>query len=136
MSEKLSIVIPAYNEEQNIVKTLDELTETLRRKTGIPYEIIVVNDNSKDETESIVRARMVEDDSIRLVSRTPPADSAAIRSGLEQVRGDIVIIYMADSSDSPDDVVAYYNKIREGYDCVFGSASSRGAAFKTIRPGS
>ena len=48
MSEKLSIVIPAYNEEKNISKCIGELQATLREKYGIPYEIIVVNDSSTD----------------------------------------------------------------------------------------
>ena len=51
MSEKLSIVIPAYNEEKNIAKCINELQATLREKYEIPYEIIVVNDNSSDDTE-------------------------------------------------------------------------------------
>ena len=129
MREKLSIVIPAYNEEQNIVKTLHELTETLRDKHRLPYEIIVVNDNSRDHTEDLVRAEILGDPSIRLVNRTPPGGfGRAVRSGMEHVRGDVVVVYMADSSDSPEDVVAYYNKIREGYDCVFGSRFIKGSS--------
>lgn len=128
MGEKLSIVIPAYNEENNIVTCLHDLTATLRDQHRIPYEIIVVNDNSKDETERAVRAEMAADPSIRLVNRTPPGGfGRAVRSGMEAVRGDVVIVYMADASDSPQDVVAYYHKIREGYDCVFGSRFIKGS---------
>jgi dolichol-phosphate mannosyltransferase len=127
MSEKLSIVIPAYNEEKNIVKCMSELRVALREH-DIPYEIIVVNDNSKDNTEGVVIAEMDLDDSIRLVNRTPPGGfGRAVRSGIEAVRGDIVVVYMADLSDSPEDVVAYYNKIREGYDCVYGSRFRKGS---------
>ena len=46
---------------------------------------------------------------------------------MEAVKGDVVVVYMADLSDSPDDVVAYYRKIREGYDCVFGSRFIKGS---------
>jgi dolichol-phosphate mannosyltransferase len=128
MSEKLSIVIPAYNEERNIVKCINELQATLRDKHEIPYEIIVVNDNSSDDTEAEVRAEMARDLSIRIVNRTPPGGfGRAVRSGMEAVQGDIVVVYMADLSDSPDDVVAYYRKIREGYDCVFGSRFIKGS---------
>jgi dolichol-phosphate mannosyltransferase len=128
MMEKLSIVIPAYNEEKNIVRCLDELITTLRDRHRIPHEIIVVNDNSKDDTENVVRDAMTRYESIRLVNRTPPGGfGRAIRSGIEAVRGDIVVVYMADLSDSPDDVVAYYNKILEGYDCVFGSRFTKGS---------
>ncbi len=125
---KLSIVIPAYNEEKNIVAVLDELTRVIRDKYQIPHEIIVVNDNSRDDTEELVRARMETDPNVRLVNRTPPGGfGRAVRSGIEQVSGDVVVIYMADLSDDPEDVVAYYRKIEEGYDCVFGSRFIAGA---------
>ncbi len=119
---KLSVVIPAYNEEKNIGKCLEDLRSVLREKYHLPYEIIVVNDNSQDATEEIVRAEMHHDPTVRLVVRTPPGGfGRAVRSGLEVVRGDVVVVYMADLSDDPEDVVAYYQKISEGYDCVFGS---------------
>jgi dolichol-phosphate mannosyltransferase len=57
-----------------------------------------------------------------------------MRSGLEAVTGDIVVVYMADLSDSPDDVVAYYRKIREGYDCVFGSRFTKGSEVQNYPP--
>lgn len=68
------------------------------------------------------------DPAVRLVNRTPPGGfGRAIRTGMEAVRGDIVVVYMADLSDSPEDVVNYYRKICEGYDCVFGSRFIRGS---------
>jgi dolichol-phosphate mannosyltransferase len=125
---KLSIVIPAYNEEKNIGKCLEELRRVVRDKYHLPYEIIVVNDNSRDATEEVVRAEMKEDRAIRLVTRTPPGGfGRAVRSGVEAVRGDVVVIYMADLSDDPEDVIAYYRKIGEGYDCVYGSRFIKGS---------
>jgi dolichol-phosphate mannosyltransferase len=124
----LSIVIPAYNEEKNIIKCLDELRAVVRDQHHIPCEIVVVNDNSRDGTEALVRAEMDRDPAIRLVNRTPPGGfGRAVRSGLEVVSGDVVVIYMADLSDEPEDVVAYYRKIQEGYDCVYGSRFIKGS---------
>ena len=135
MSEKLSIVIPAYNEEKNIAKCINELQAILRAQYEIPYEIIVVNDSSKDDTEAVVRAEMAMDGAVRIVNRTPPGGfGRAIRSGMEAVRGDVVVVYMADLSDSPEDVVAYYRKIREGYDCVFGSRFIKGSVVQNYPP--
>jgi dolichol-phosphate mannosyltransferase len=135
MSEKLSIVIPAYNEEKTIANCIKELQATLRDKNQIPYEIIVVNDNSKDDTETAVRAEMANDPAIRIVNRTPPGGfGRAVRSGLEAVKGDVVVVCMADLSDSPDDVVAYYRKIGEGYDCVFGSRFIKGSSVTNYPP--
>jgi dolichol-phosphate mannosyltransferase len=125
---KLSIVIPAYNEEKNIGKCLEELRRVVRDKYHVPYEVIVVNDNSRDATEEVVRAEMKEDPAIRLVTRTPPGGfGRAVRSGIEALCGDVVVIYMADLSDDPEDVIAYYRKIGEGYDCVYGSRFIKGS---------
>lgn len=120
---KLSVVIPAHNEEQNIGKCIRELRETFHRDLpGVPYELIVVNDASRDGTESVIRAEIAADPNVRLVNRTSPSGfGRAIRSGLAAVTGDVVIIYMGDLSDDPRDAVAYYRKIGEGFDCVFGS---------------
>jgi dolichol-phosphate mannosyltransferase len=124
---KLSVVIPAYNEEKNLPLVLGELQADLRRD-HIPYEIIVVNDNSKDGTAAVIRSLMATDANIRTVNREPPGGfGRAIRAGLELVSGDVVVPYMADCSDHPHDVVAYYRKIEEGYDCVFGSRFIQGA---------
>jgi dolichol-phosphate mannosyltransferase len=128
MGMKLSVVIPAYNEEKNIQKCLEELRRVVRDTYHLPYEIIVVNDNSDDATEAVVRAEMERDPAIRVVRRTRPGGfGRAVRSGLEAVRGDIVVIYMADLSDDPEDVIAYYRKIEEGYDCVYGSRFIKGS---------
>jgi len=125
---KLSIVIPAYNEEQNIGKCLEELRAGVGQKHGIDYEIIAVNDNSNDRTEEVIREQNQIDPNIRLVNRTPPGGfGRAVRAGIERISGDVVVIYMADLSDDPEDVVAYYNKICEGYDCVYGSRFVEGS---------
>ena len=78
---------------------------------------------------------MAMDAAIRIVNRTPPGGfGRAVRSGMEAVKGDVVVVYMADLSDSPDDVVAYYRKIREGYDCVFGSRFIKGSEVQNYPP--
>jgi dolichol-phosphate mannosyltransferase len=126
----LSIVIPAYNEEHNIRRVVPELRTELEA-AGIPFEIILVNDNSTDGTADVIAALMREDRRLRTVNRRPPGGfGRAIRSGLEAVRGDVVVICMANCSDSPADVIRYYNKIREGYDCVFGSRFMRGSVVR------
>lgn len=127
---KLSVVIPAYNEEKNIGNTIAELQKVIQEEC-IPYEIIVVNDNSRDKTKEIIESFIAEDSNVRIVNRTPPGGfGRAIRTGLEAVEGDVVIIYMADLSDAPKDLVKYYRKIEEGYDCVFGTRFSRHSTVK------
>ncbi|HUI28330.1 MAG TPA: glycosyltransferase family 2 protein [Candidatus Kryptonia bacterium] len=133
---KLSVVIPAYNEERNLIGTLDGITEALRRES-IRFEIVVVNDNSRDNTRQLVLDRQATDPEIILVNNAPPGGfGRAIRAGLRHFSGDAVAIVMADRSDDPDDLVRCYRKLEEGYDCVFGSrfrAGSRVVAYPPVK---
>ncbi len=118
---KASIVIPAHNEARNILQTYTDLRDAFAARK-IPYEIIIVNDNSDDDTGEVIRSIMGEDSCVKTVDRESPTGfGRAIRAGLELVEGDAVIIYMADRSDDPKDALTYYEKMEEGYDCVFGS---------------
>ncbi len=122
-----SILIPAYNEEKNIIPTLETLASKLR-EDGIPFELLVVNDNSTDNTAAVIQEKALEIPEIHLVTNTPPGGlGRAIRCGLAHFNGDVLAVVMADSSDHPDDVVRCYRKIEEGYDCVFGSRFRKGS---------
>jgi len=125
---KLSVVIPAKDEEKSIEHTIGQLVGVLQEEQ-IDFEIIVVNDNSRDATARIVERMSAEDARIVAVNRTPPAGfGRAVRDGLSNITGDAAAIFMADLSDSPKDLVQYYRKLQEGYDCVFGSRFMRGSS--------
>jgi dolichol-phosphate mannosyltransferase len=122
----LSVVIPAHNEEGHIETTVQGLAETLRG-AGITYEIVVINDNSSDATGPILSTLSAADSRIRCVNNPAPNGfGLAVRRGLAEFRGEAVAVVMADGSDSPDDLVAFYRKLESGYDCVFGSRFIRG----------
>jgi dolichol-phosphate mannosyltransferase len=122
------VVIPAHDEERSLGACLDGLAGALRQHR-IPYELVVVDDASADGTARVARERGEADPAIRCVRRRAPAGlGRAVRAGLQAATGDVVVIYMADLSDDPEDVVAYYRKIEEGYDCVFGSRFVRGSS--------
>ncbi|CCH94534.1 Glycosyl transferase family 2 [Microcystis aeruginosa PCC 9432] len=122
----LSIVIPAYNEEDCIESTAHLISERLERDK-IDYEILVVNDNSKDNTEAVLQKINQENHRIRYINNYyPNGFGFAVRCGLENFSGDAVAVVMADNSDSPDNMVDYYYKLQEGYDCVFGSRFIKG----------
>ena len=118
---KLSVVIPAHNEEGSIAPTIVGVTDALAAE-GIDYEIVVVDDASTDRTAAR-SAQLAEADSRVRCVRSPYRNGFgfAVRAGLEQYTGDAVAIVMADGSDSPDDLVAYYRLLQAGYDCAFGS---------------
>jgi dolichol-phosphate mannosyltransferase len=122
----LSIVIPAYNEEDCIVQTIHTISRVLEQEK-INYEILVVNDNSKDNTEQLLQQINSENSKLRYINNYyPNGFGFAVRCGLENFTGDAVAVVMADSSDAPEDIVNYYHKLQEGYDCVFGSRFIRG----------
>lgn len=116
-----SIILPAYNEAENIAPVAAELADTLRAE-GIPFELLVVNDNSTDDTGAVAEALHTDHPEIRVVHNLPPGGlGRAVRFGLQHVEGEVIAIVMSDRSDNPVDVVRCYRKIEEGYDCVFGS---------------
>ena len=122
----LSIVIPARNEEGAIPSTLRHLHLELSLRQ-IPHEIIVVDDGSTDTTWDVLTQTAAEITQVRPV-QNPGANGfgRAIQYGLENMRGDAVVIMMADESDDCRDVVRYWDVLNEGYDCVFGSRFMRG----------
>lgn len=124
---KLSIVIPAYNEEEVIEKTVKSFHEKLKDEK-IPHEILVINDNSKDKTEKVLNNLEKSIKELHHINNTPPNGFGfAVRKGLENFSGDCVAVVMADMSDRPSDLVAYYKKMDEGnYDAVFGSRFIKG----------
>jgi dolichol-phosphate mannosyltransferase len=123
---KLSIVMPARDEEGTILETLDNLVWCLTAEQ-VPFEVLVVDDGSTDSTAACVRGRAVRRPEIRLVQNEGRHGfGMAVRCGLEQFTGDAVAVVMADGSDSPADLIRYYRKLQEGYECVFGSRFMRG----------
>lgn len=125
---KLSVVIPAHDEEACIVSTVRELSGELAR-AGIAHEILVVNDHSSDRTAEVLAALATEIPALRaLENRHPPGFGFAVRSGLEGATGDAVAIAMADASDRPADLVRFARCLEEtGVDCVFGTRWRSGA---------
>jgi dolichol-phosphate mannosyltransferase len=123
---KLSIVIPAHNEQDCLLQTVTQIVNTLQRE-GIRHEVLIVNDNSTDDTLLVCQQLAVDYPTVRYVCNQPPNGFGfAVRRGLEDFDGDAVAIVMADASDEPEDVVAGYYKLLEGYDCVFGSRFIKG----------
>jgi dolichol-phosphate mannosyltransferase len=125
---KLSVVIPAHNEEGSMAGTLTVLTTELDQEK-IDYEVLVVNDNSRDGTEEILKLAAQRNPRVRYINNRPPNGFGfAVRAGLENFSGDAVAIFMADASDDPKDLVKYYRKMQEGFDCVFGTRWQRGGS--------
>jgi dolichol-phosphate mannosyltransferase len=131
---KLSVVIPAHNEEGSIAATVTSLYEKLRDE-NLEHEILVVNDNSKDETENILQELQKEIPSLTYYNNDGANGFGyAVRYGLTHFSGDCVAVMMADLSDSPDDLVKFYRKLEEGFDCVFGNRWGKGGKVTDYPP--
>jgi len=115
---KVSVVVPAHNEEQIIEKTLRKLETTL----SIDHETVVVDDCSSDKTPEIVEKLIEEFPNIRLVRRsTKPGFKEAVTAGFEKSTGDVVVPVMADLCDDVSTIPLMAQKVEEGYDVVCGS---------------
>jgi dolichol-phosphate mannosyltransferase len=121
----LSVVIPAHDEEGRIESTVRAFAGALRA-ASIPFEILVVNDGSRDATEAILERLAAELPELRYLNSPPPHGFGfAVRTGLAAFAGDAVAIVMADHSDLPEDLVRFHRELVQGYDCVFGTRFSR-----------
>lgn len=122
----LSVVIPARDEEGCIASTIEHLHVELRLR-AVPHEIVVVDDGSADSTWEILSA-LTERIPVLVPIRNngPHGFGRAVVRGLDVMKGDAVVIMMADESDDCRDVERYWNVLQEGYDCVFGSRFMKG----------
>ena len=124
----LSVVIPAYNEEELIRDTAEELRKTLS-DAGIPYELLFVDDGSKDSTFAEIKKE---------ISNSPKCDvrgislsrnfgkEAAMLAGLNKARGEAVAVIDCDLQHPPEKLVEMYRLWEEGYEVIEGVKSDRG----------
>ena len=119
---KIGIIIPTFQEEKNIQETVIEASLKLVTE-NIPYEIIVVDDNSSDNTRKIVSDISKKNKQVKFfLNDKKKGFGNSIVIGIEQCKCDFFTIFMADNSDSIDDLIKYYHIIQQNknLDCVFG----------------
>jgi len=130
----ISVVIPVYNEEANLPRLIEQLRPVMQ-KMGKSYEIIFVDDGSRDNTLSILKSFLIYPD-VRVVELTRNyGQHAAIFSGFSVVRGDIVITLDADLQNPPEEIPNLVRVMEEGnYDVVGTIRSERKDSFFRILP--
>jgi polyisoprenyl-phosphate glycosyltransferase len=129
----LSVVVPCANEEEVLLETHRRLSEALSRIDGVSFEIIYVNDGSRDSTEILLRQLELTDDRVRVLSLSRNfGHQVAITAGIEYADGDAVVVIDADLQDPPEIIAEFVAQWRAGYDVVYGVRSERNGetAFK------
>ena len=123
----LSIVIPVRNEEEIILKTLEKFENSWLTK--MDHEIIIINDNSSDDTVNLIKNNKFKKINVVLKDNYKNDLGSAIITGIDNSSKKFLSIYMADMSDSLDDLNSYYNEIKsnDSLDAIFGSRFIRGS---------
>ncbi|MFA6308028.1 MAG: glycosyltransferase family 2 protein [Patescibacteria group bacterium] len=122
---KISIVLPIYNEEENVNILYNKLTEVLKR-IGVEYEILCVNDGSKDKSFDILKNIAEHDKKVKVINfKNNFGQTAAMSAGIKASQGDLIIPMDADLQNDPEDIPRFLEKINEGFDVVSGWRKDR-----------
>ena len=131
---KLSVIIPAYNEEKRLPKTLKETDEYLRNQ-NYEYEIIIVNDGSKDGTAKVVKDLQSQIINLRLIDRKENKGKGySVKEGMLSAQGEYRIFMDADNSTTIDQIEKMWPWFEKGYEIVIGSRSIKGAILDPPQP--
>jgi len=129
----LSLVIPIFNEKDNLEKLHAEIYESCRQ-LGKTYEIILIDDGSTDGSRTILENIQKQDPNTKIIRlRKNFGQTAALSAGFDHSRGDIIITLDADLQNDPNDFGLLLNKLDEGYDIVSGWRVKRKDKFLTRR---
>ena len=134
MSRHLSVIIPAYNEEKRLGKTLNSINDYLS-KQDYDSEILVVDNGSKDKTPDIVRNLQNQIKNLRLIEGSSAEGKGfAVKKGMLEAVGDFRVFTDADNSTSIDQVEKMWPEFEKGFDVVIGSRDVKGAVLNPPQP--
>lgn len=130
----LSIVIPAYNEEKRIGKTLFSVSDYLKKQNYL-YEIIVVNDGSKDRTVEVIKNLQPSIPNLKLIdNKKNCGKGSVVRQGLLEASGQYRLFTDADNSTSIEQIEKFLPYFQEGYDIIIASRDIKGAVLDPPQP--
>src|SRR5690606_5903143 len=121
----LSVIVPFYNEEENIERMYAAIVAALE-PIGRSFEMLLVNDGSRDNTLALAIGLAQRDERVRIVNfRRNYGQTPAMAAGIEQARGEILVTMDGDLQNDPADIAHFLDKIEEGYDIVVGWRHNR-----------
>lgn len=122
---KYSVIVPLFNEEAVVCETHKRLSAVMSQTDG-EYEIIFVNDGSRDSTETLVKQIMQNDSHVCLINFSRNfGHQTAISAGMDNARGQAIVVIDADLQDPPEVILEMIARWKEGYDVVYGKRSVR-----------
>ena len=133
MKPYLSVIIPAYNEAKRLPLTLIDIDKHLS-KADFSYEIVVVDNNSKDATREIASRFIPLIKNLKVIECKTQGKGAAVKKGMLEAEGDIRLFTDADNSTSVDHFFKMKHYFSEGYDIVIGSRDVAGARLEPPQP--
>ena len=124
--KKISLVIPMYYEEQVVEECYNRVTKVLKEIQDCEYEIIFINDGSKDNTLDILERIAKIDNNVKVISFSRNfGHQAAVTAGLKYVTGDVIVIMDADLQDPPELIPDMLKEWEKGYEVIYGKRKSR-----------
>lgn len=124
--KKISLVIPMYYEEQVVEECYNRVTKVLKEIQDYEYEIIFINDGSKDNTLDILERIAKIDNNVKVISFSRNfGHQAAVTAGLKYVTGDVIVIMDADLQDPPELIPDMLKEWEKGYEVIYGKRKSR-----------
>jgi len=122
MTLKVSVVVPAYNEQENLSPLMEDLL-AVRGHSNLPFEVVIVDDNSQDKTAELADKYAAEYDFVEVVHRVRGNNGMgyALIEGTKKAGGDVVVWVMGDRSDDLATIPKFVKKMEDGYDLVFAS---------------
>ena len=127
MRELISVVVPCYNESEALPKFMEELKKIINEMSYVDFQVILVNDGSKDNTLEVMKGLAAENEIVKYISFSRNfGKEAGMYAGLAYADGEYVAIMDADLQDPPEFLIEMYNAItKEGYDCAAARRTTR-----------
>jgi len=125
MNPEFSIIIPIYNEQENIHKLYDRL-KSVMNGMNVSHEFVFVNDGSRDRSMILIKELAAKDNSVHYINLSRNfGHQIAVTAGIDHVRGKAIVIIDADLQDPPELIAEMYAKMKEGFEVVYAKRKSR-----------
>ena len=122
----ISVVIPTYNEEANVDKLYQRLSEVMQQ-LSVSYELVFVNDGSRDRTIALIKDLAGRDERVKYIDFSRNfGHQIAVTAGLDRCGGQAIVIFDADLQDPPELIIEMYQKMKEGYEVVYAKRKTAG----------